>query len=433
MRSSVFMMAFFLKIIIFTCAFFVPHIVGQAQVNYVLNPSFEEYNTCPWNVDQIKYATYWEPIDTSGPLKDTIGHPLCSPEYCNVCASIMSLVNVPNGGWYYHYARTGNGMAQMVMYFDESIPSWGYKRDYLQGHLYKPLTAGKSYCVTFYVAGEQTSGYAINHIGAYLDDGSIDKGQDSLGCAQPQTGYTPQIVTNSFVIDTLATDTTEWLKIQGSIVANGTERFITIGNFFDVSHTDTIGVSHIWEGSWWNRNPTSLYLIDDVSVIESDNVPDAGKDTSIAKGDSVFLGPHEIALPYWWYKLGNPVAIDSGGGIWVKPDSSTTYVLEQNLCGVLSYDSVTVNPTLDVSNLLNERSVKIYPNPAKNEITIENSESSGEGEVRIFNVVGQEVFYAKLNSKKQQLDISKLVVGTYILQVTANDGSRTNKVIEKER
>jgi len=433
------------KIVLFcllTCAC----IYMQAQVNYVLNPSFEGYSKCPNDFDQIKYAYYWQPIDSVGAYPTG---PLCAPEYCNACdtptASVgIPPVNVPGcpGGLYYHYARTGSGMAEVLMY-NSGIGLAGegpYQRDYMQGHLYKPLAAGKSYCVTFYVALEQLSGYAINHIGAYLDDGSIDKGQDSLGCAGPQTAYTPQVLEDSIIIDTLGwsfandspTYDRTWAKIQESFTATGTERFITIGNFFDTAHTNTVALPLFspWDGG---GGPRVWYLVDDVSVIESDNVPEAGNDTSIAKGDSVFLGPHEIALPYMWYKLGNPVPIDSGGGIWVKPDTITTYVLEQNLCGLLSYDTVNVNvlpKKNNVVNVGNVRNVVVYPNPAGNVVNVENVIG---GEVRIFDVVGQEVFYAKLNSNKQQLDISKLVTGTYLLQVIASDGSRVNKVIEKER
>ena len=34
------------------------------QVNYVLNPSFEQYKNCPNDADQIKFANYWSSIDT---------------------------------------------------------------------------------------------------------------------------------------------------------------------------------------------------------------------------------------------------------------------------------------------------------------------------------------------------------------------------------
>ena len=154
---------------------------------------------------------------------------------------------------------------------------------------------------------EPVSGYATNHTDAYLDDGSIDT--IGYNCSLPHPEILPQII-DSFIIS----DTLNWVKVQGSFIATGNEKFITIGNFSDNLHTE-----HMI--STWAVGPSSWYLIDDVSVIESDNIPFAGNDTAIHTGDSVFLGPHEIALPYTWYVQGNPTPIDSGGGIWVHPTS----------------------------------------------------------------------------------------------------------------
>ena len=49
------------------------HLSITAQTNFVLNGGFEHYSSCPNNYDQIKYANYWQPIDT------TNIRPLCSP------------------------------------------------------------------------------------------------------------------------------------------------------------------------------------------------------------------------------------------------------------------------------------------------------------------------------------------------------------------
>jgi len=151
-------------------------------------------------------------------------------------------------------------------------------------------------------------------------------------------------------------------------------------------------------------------------------------------GDSVFLGPHEIALPYWWYKLGNPVAIDSGGGIWVKPDTMTTYILEQNLCGVLSYDSVTVNPTLDVSNLQNERSVKIYPNPAKDLLTIQ-IDAGSYNSFTISNTLGEVVLRKSISGMQNDVPIAigmkGFSAGMYYVTLKGESGVVVKKFLKE--
>jgi Secretion system C-terminal sorting domain len=429
----------------------------RAQVNYVLNPSFELQSACPGATNEIQLATYWQQLDSvpySGSSVNSFwaSNPvLCSPDYCHTCSGTYA-IHVPNSEFFYHYPRTGNGMISENMYFDEVATTGEYSkyyREYTQGHLYKPLTAGKSYCVTFFVSVEQVSGYVINHIGALLDDGSIDSMQDSVGCARPQTTDTPQVVEESIIADTNGWSTmslyyytsaemlgdsslydSSWVKIQGSFTATGTERFIAIGNFSDKAHTTAYLLPSNPFGGFKPGGDWAYYFIDDVSVIESDNIPFAGNDTTIAPGDSVFLGPHEIALPYTWYKLGDTVAIDSGGGIWVRPDSTTTYVLEQNLCGIYTYDTVMVQiKGLGVGTVSLAGSIDVYPNPAHDAITVEGATS---GTAIISNLLGQELFRAAINSKKQLLDIAQLATGTYLLQIVADDGSRQSMLLQKD-
>ncbi len=98
--------------------------------------------------------------------------------------------------------------------------------------LLHPLIQGQSYCVTFFVTLGQAFDYAVNHIGAYLDSGIIDT---TKNCGSPQTTHVPQIQILNIINNTL-----NWVKIEGSFTATGTEKFITIGNFYDKTHTTYI-------------------------------------------------------------------------------------------------------------------------------------------------------------------------------------------------
>src|ERR1700754_4176425 len=80
----------------------------NAQVNYVLNPSLEIYDTCPFGPDQISYAKYWSSLDSVDPWFD----PPPSggrPEYINICDTDPNTEgSAPSNGFYFHYPRTGN-------------------------------------------------------------------------------------------------------------------------------------------------------------------------------------------------------------------------------------------------------------------------------------------------------------------------------------
>jgi len=402
------MMRLIISLILFTCA-----CDTQAQVNYVLNPSFEQYSKCPQYLDQLKYALHWTPIDSIRNSDTLFYQPDCVPDYCNTCSPycdtcyILGTVSVPINVSFYQYPRTGNGMVQVTMLIDPTLsPSSIDIRDYLQGKFYKPLIAGKNYCVTFYVNLEEASGYAIDKIGAYLDDGSIDVGQDSAGCGLPHPSIIPQVYTSAII-----TNDTGWTMIQGLITAGGTERFITIGNFFDDAHTDTL----IYCDD--PGNGFSAYLIDDVSVIEIGAKPDAGPDAYVSPGsDSATIGSSEEGLPLTWFVYGSLVPIGHTGSIKVHPDTTTTYVLSMDLCDGVTFDTVTV--WVAPAGVTSPRPspgerVTLSPNPARDRLTVSNAAGNY---LVIYDVVGREVFTTTIVSDKQNINIKDFSDGVYLVE-----------------
>ena len=403
----------------FICAF----VTTNAQINLVKNGGFEQYSHCPYSADEVKFANYWQPIDSLGEVfLDSTGHishvttPLCTPEYCNACDTSTYLwrFSVPIGAAYYHYARSGHGMAQVQMYFDNSF-SFAYQRDYLQGHFVDHLVAGTTYCVTLYTGLEQASQYAINHIGAYIDNGSIDIAQDSDGCSLSQTAFIPQIISDSIINDTL-----HWVKIQGSYTATGNERFITIGNFSDIHHTDTIKRSLIYP-PWNTENEFSWYLIDDVSVIPSNTFANAGPDQWVSPGsDSAFIGIADEGLPTTWYIVGDSTPIcDGAGGFKVHPDTTTSYVVVLDLCDNLTKDTVTIHVAPAIINDIHDQplQVSVFPNPANEYLRISGANNCT---YKIVNEVGQLMLQSKITSNSEAINVSSLEAGIYFVQIESS-------------
>ena len=200
------------------------------------------------------------------------------------------------------------------------------------------------------------------------------------------------------------------MRIQGNFIANGTENFITIGDFFD-----TINVNKIVTGIGLY---TGLYLIDDVSVIASDAVAYAGADTAIRAGDTAHIGAimNGDGMPCWWYVLGSSTAIDSGGTILVHPSVTTSYVVKMDLCGTITYDTVKVvvwSASVG-SQQLAVRSCWIYPNPATNEVTIDGAAGC---EVVIYDVTGSEVLKSECGERRAMINIEALANGIYFVEV----------------
>jgi hypothetical protein len=379
-----------------------------------MNPSFEIYSNCPNGYDLIGYSNFWSGLDS---LQIYRNYSDGEPEYCNAC-DVTNAEGVPRGQLYYHFARTGVAMAQVQMFYDEIYTPLTYKRDYLQGRLKSTLLASHSYCVIFYVSLEQYSQFANGKIGAYLDNGIIDTTKMP---GMPQTEYAPQILHDSIIYDTL-----NWIKIEGSFIASGNEHFITIGNFFNKANTNYVAYA-----PWGQNSDLSWYLVDDISVIESNTLANAGNDTAIHKGDSILIG--EIAVPYTWYKrtAAGLSLIDSvSGGIWVKPDTTTTYVVKLTLCGVVTWDSikVTVVP-VGINNIKANESNLLYPNPITNELNITNAPSGTN--IKVYDVVGRLVYNAVMHDKQETINTSAWERGTYFVELVLPDGSREVRKVVK--
>jgi hypothetical protein len=399
--------------IILTILFVLALLKGQAQINLVRNGSFEDTVGCPVNLSQIYLSRFWTGIDSSWTTYDTT-FPTSIPDLESECSSTPS-ARIPFNIWFFRFARTGKNMAQVQMYNTERDSfALFYKRDYLQGRLRNNLINDKQYCITFYTTIEQSSCYAVDHIGAYLDGGYMDTiGFDRLG--EVHTMFHPQVYDTA-----ISNDTLHWTKIQGTFTANGTEKFITIGNFFTNDQVDTVQV-HYPSGYGTTFRIFSWYLVDDVSVIATDAVADAGRDTTItlAATDSAFVGVQADYVPCKWYTMSGTLIDSNIGGFMVKPPATTSYIMELDVCGHITRDTVTVRVLpMELTSprpALREREVACWPNPVGDELTITGAKDCV---VELVDVVGRIVITNTPTTEKTVIDVSKLPPGTYFVKIT---------------
>jgi hypothetical protein len=402
-------------ILFFTCTWVYSH----AQVNFILNPSFERYDTCPTQINQINHAKFWNCA------VDTLGEPYFAPEYYNTCAGTSPQVGIPENIGGAQFPRTGNGMIGGTFYYDKTLPRPAgvpfNERDYAQGHLSKALTVGKSYCVTFWVNLGEVAGYAQNKLGAYLDDGTVNIPVDTPG--NEITDVIPQVYTDSII-----TDTANWVKIEGSFVATGNETHITLGNFFKNAVVDTInyltGVFTKW----------SYYYIDDVSVIETDLKADAGVDTWVEVSKVVKIGrvgdSTVSGLNCHWYHKG--MLIDSGAIISVHAAATKgivdTYVVVQTICGIVTTDTVTVWTVglgITSPSPLERDGVRVYPNPSDGNIVITKNEANNKAiSLKVFDLLGRVMQQQQLTFTNNQSSLKiDEPTGTYILELQDSEGN----------
>lgn len=85
--------------------------------------------------------------------------------------------------------------------------------------------------------------------------------------------------------------------------------------------------------------------------------------------------------------------------------------------------------TLSISEVETSFELKVYPNPVKNELSINASETITA--IKVFNILGQEVLNTKSNAIQNKLDMSSLNSGTYFVQVSADNKIKTVKVVKE--
>lgn len=100
--------------------------------------------------------------------------------------------------------------------------------------------------------------------------------------------------------------------------------------------------------------------------------------------------------------------------------------------GRILTDTISVNvacimKSKEIENT--ERNINIYPNPAKNIINIEIISINEELLLELFNSKGQCIHNTYLESRNEQIDISKYPSGIYLIKLSNHDFSHTEKII----
>jgi len=206
-----------------------------AQVNLVPNPSFEQFDTCPnYFVQFDNYVKLW--------FNPSMGN----PDYYNSCSSFM---NVPSNYMGFQSAKSGVGYAGLYFYYPLNY------REYIEIQLLDSLTSGTKYYISFWAALCDSCNISTDRLSLAISNDSL------LNDTTVLLYFTPQI---NNPIGNYIIDRTNWVKISGTYVAYGGERFLSIGNFNTDSNTNIFSVTG--GGTTDPVYDAAYYYIDDVCV-----------------------------------------------------------------------------------------------------------------------------------------------------------------------
>lgn len=268
-------------------------IAANAQQNLVPNYSFEDYSNCPDNQGDIYLVSHW------------FNGCYWNPDYFNSCNTDTISFSTPKNGFTYQLPKSGVAYAGLSLYsYIKNL------REYIATKLKYPLTINNKYCSKFYVAFGATS-HALDLIGVYF---SID----SIVCINNINLFnnTPQVCNpnGNILIDTL-----NWMKISGSFIATGGEKYLYIGDFYPDSLNTIVPFNLNYP------NTISYYFIDDVSVCDCEDFkPKLGRDTTLCIGQQLLLNaniPKEAdSVIYTWQdgSKDSVLLVSQSGTYWVS-------------------------------------------------------------------------------------------------------------------
>lgn len=356
----------------------------------MLNPSFEDTIQCVINHSQFKgYVSDW-----GGGFG----------EYFNSDCQGWQ-VEVPNNIWGHQVPRTGVAYAGIWCIVPDTVPSHENLRDYIEGKLSVPLVGGHTYCVNFYVNHPDSSKY-VCPIGIRFTADTILFNQYCLPLS-------PDYVETSLV---MLSDSINWTLVSFNFVAQGGERFFTIGNFWN----DTITPIMVVNAAAPMNLQGAYFFIDDVSVVEYTEA-DADSGATICLADSVQLNClARSGLSYTWAP-GLSLSDSTSANPFAYPLQTTTYTLtiadtSGSYClGALS-DSVTifvedcsVPESFFIPTILTGDEIFAISGIPPNTI------------ITLYDMRGRLIF--RNENYQNDLNASSLAAGSYIYKLQFTDGA----------
>lgn len=137
-----------------------------------------------------------------------------------------------------------------------------------------------------------------------------------------------------------------------------------------------------------------------------------------------------VTLPGIATALASPFAVSTTN---FTPTTSGVYYIGFHNTSIadqafLYVDNITVDTALSNNDFTNSN-LNYYPNPVKNVLNL--SDSKAISEVKIFNLLGQEVISKIVNSNEVTIDMSSLSSGNYIAKVTSGDDIKVLKIVKQ--
>jgi hypothetical protein len=212
-------------------------LTAKAQ-NYILNPSFEEYNICPSNRGQIQYCTHWYSKGNT-------------PDFYHQCG-FYKMENTT-----FEYTQPpydGQGVSGIGISFPFRLRSDTIFREYMMGTLIEPLM-DVSYYFEAYVLSNPIN--RTNSLGIYFTEDTIARFD----------GYASNIIPQINFIDWIGSYP-NWKRHAACVDNIVGSQYLTIGNF-NTPATDSVEYKDINFSNSIHLDALGLYKIPKYSQMDT--------------------------------------------------------------------------------------------------------------------------------------------------------------------
>ncbi len=259
-------------------------------------------------------ANWYSPLDSLAGSQWGVGW------HCHACQPTFQQNKEAKPGIYpFPWPHTGIGYAQLTL--KDGAPHRGFISQLLPD----TLQAGVAYAVEYYVRPFVWSVAFSKNIGVLFT-------ADSLNYYAYQQNLVPHVEATQII-----TDTTTWTRVIGTYVANGTERFINMGNFRADTASTFVPTGFTLHPFFQLYNiPT--YLVDAIAVYNATDTlytATLPKDTLLCPGEQLVLQPNiedfklqDTTTTYLWNtgSTDSSITVTQPGTYWVQTTINSRFL-----------------------------------------------------------------------------------------------------------
>lgn len=305
--------------------------------------------------------------------------------------------------------------------------------------------AEQLFCDTATVAGLTAEGTATSTIVWYADAEGGEPLAAETEVVDGETYYAAQIDVCESILRTEVTVTISTVSVDDMEDVTACNSYELPAPEFGVYYTEPGGTGEILETGAVIEESMTVYIYS-----ESGTTPNCTAETSFEvtinivgqlSGEAVqtfetgatiadlVITGEEGAVIAWYASEEDAIAGEAVLSADTALEDGVSYFATQTLDGCTSEPFAVLAEAALGLNDFDKSSVTYYPNPVKDNFTV--SSASLIDTVEIYNLIGQQVLFAKIGSTEAQLDLSSLAAGTYMVKVMAGESLQTIKIIKQ--